>query len=122
MVDAEARAGLLLTGPACLQFRNERTAHEAPAHWPGGPGKAGVLDRAGKSLDLSAHISDISGLVLDPDTRATLAHIDPESLPLLEGESRIGACVAHVEKFIGIGLNFADHARETGKEPPEPCE
>ncbi len=73
----------------------------------------------GNLRDLSGHADDIAGDVL---TRLdTFKSIDPETLPLVEGNPRIGACVGQTGKFICIGLNYADHAAESGMEvPPEP--
>ena len=78
-----------------------------------GAEKPGVLDSAGRIRDLSGVIPDLAGAVL-----ADLPHVDPESLPLVPGNPRLGAPVGHVGKFIGIGLNYADHAAEAGMEPP----
>jgi len=86
-----------------------------------GAEKPGMLDAAGKIRDLSAHVEDIAGEVLLDDGLARLAAIDPETLPLVEGNPRLGACVAGLTKFICIGLNYADHAAESGMDvPPEP--
>jgi len=84
-----------------------------------GQEKPALLDAAGQMRDLSAHVDDIAGAALSPEGLARLAALDPDSLPLIEGKPRIGACVGAVSKFLCIGLNYADHARETGKEPPE---
>ncbi|MDP5347663.1 MAG: fumarylacetoacetate hydrolase family protein [Paracoccaceae bacterium] len=78
-----------------------------------GAEKPGVLDSAGRIRDLSGVIPDLAGAVL-----ADLPHVDPESLPLVPGNPRLGAPVGQVGKFIGIGLNYADHAAEAGMEPP----
>lgn len=78
-----------------------------------GAEKPGVLDSAGRIRDLSGVIADLAGAVL-----ADLPHVDPESLPLVPGNPRLGAPVGQVGKFIGIGLNYADHAAEAGMEPP----
>lgn len=86
---------------------------------PLGQEKPALLDAAGQMRDLSAHVDDIAGAALSPEGLARLAALDPDSLPLIEGTPRIGACVGAVGKFLCIGLNYADHARETGKEPPE---
>jgi 2-keto-4-pentenoate hydratase/2-oxohepta-3-ene-1,7-dioic acid hydratase in catechol pathway len=89
----------------------------------GAPGKErpGLVDREGRIRDLSGHVGDISGTVLDPDVLLKLGAVDPASLPLVAGDTRIGPCVAGVGKFICIGLNYSDHAAETGaKVPPEP--
>ncbi|MDG4719795.1 MULTISPECIES: fumarylacetoacetate hydrolase family protein [Thalassospira] len=84
-----------------------------------GAEKPALVDANGNLRDLSAHVDDIAGDVL---TRLDdLKSIDPESLPLVEGEQRLGACVGQTGKFICIGLNYADHAAESGMEvPPEP--
>ena len=93
----------------------------------GAPGqeRPGLLDPAGRVRDLSAHIADVAGSALLPETLAKLAALDPESLPLVDGTPqaglRLGPCVGNVGKFICIGLNYADHAAETGAAiPPEP--
>lgn len=86
---------------------------------PEGAEKPGILDAAGRIRDLSAHVSDIAGPLLAD--LSPLRALDPEALPLVEGTPRIGPCVAQVGKFIGIGLNYADHAAEAGLQvPPEP--
>jgi 2-keto-4-pentenoate hydratase/2-oxohepta-3-ene-1,7-dioic acid hydratase in catechol pathway len=88
---------------------------------PTGSEKPGVLDADGKIRDLSAQVGDLSGASLDPAALAKLADVDPTTLPLVEGSPRIGACVAGTGKFICIGLNYSDHAAETGATvPPEP--
>jgi 2-keto-4-pentenoate hydratase/2-oxohepta-3-ene-1,7-dioic acid hydratase in catechol pathway len=88
----------------------------------GEPGreKPALLDEAGKIRDLSAHVSDIAGEAISPEGLARIRALDPNSLPEL-APGRIGACVAGTGKFICIGLNFSDHAAETGATvPPEP--
>ena len=84
-----------------------------------GAEKPALVDANGNLRDLSAHVDDIAGDIL---TRLDdLKSIDPESLPLVEGNPRLGACVGQTGKFICIGLNYADHAAESGMEvPPEP--
>src|SRR3954451_12485947 len=83
--------------------------------------RPGLIDDAGAMRDLSGHLLDVAGSELDPDSLAKLAKVDPESLPLVAGEPRIGACVAGTGKFICIGLNYSDHAAETNATvPPEP--
>lgn len=78
-----------------------------------------MLDGAGKIRSLAGIVTDISGDVLSAAGLRQLAAIDPTGLPLLEG--RVGPCVGHVGKFICIGLNYADHAAESGLTvPPEP--
>lgn len=85
---------------------------------PKGQEKPGLVDAEGQIRDLSHHVRDIAGDVLSPAGLAAIAALDIASLPLVEGSPRIGPCVGRVGKFLCIGLNFADHARETGKEPP----
>jgi len=88
---------------------------------PEGSEKPGLLDRAGNIRDLSGHVSDLAGDALLPASIQGLQALDPDSLPLVDGNPRIGPCVAGTGKFMGIGLNYADHAAETGAElPTEP--
>ncbi|CAI8924673.1 MULTISPECIES: ureidoglycolate lyase [Pseudomonas] len=84
-----------------------------------GSEKPGLLDADNQIRDLSAHVPDIAGLVLGPDSLATLAALDPRSLPIVAGQPRIGACVGQVGKLICIGLNYADHAAESNMEVPK---
>ena len=86
---------------------------------PHGHEKPGLLDRAGKIRDLSPVIHDVAGNALLPASLDTIKHLDPESLDLVPGDPRIGACVGHVGKFIGVGLNYADHAKESGAAVPK---
>lgn len=81
--------------------------------------KPGLLDANNQIRDLSAHIRDIAGEALSPASLASLAAIDPTSLPLVSGQPRIGACVGQVGKFICIGLNYADHAAESQMDVPK---
>ena len=84
-----------------------------------GAEKPALVEADGTLRDLSGHVDDIAGDVL---TRLdSLRDIDPASLPVVEGTPRLGACVGRTGKFICIGLNYADHAAESGLEvPPEP--
>ncbi|MBY5390717.1 fumarylacetoacetate hydrolase family protein [Rhizobium johnstonii] len=85
-----------------------------------GSEKPALLDADGKIRDLSGHVADIGGEAIGPAGLAKIAAIDPKSLPELV-PGRIGACVAGTGKFICIGLNYSDHAAETGATvPPEP--
>lgn len=89
----------------------------------GSPGqeKPGLFDDAGRVRDISVHVADIAGPALSPEALDRLRALDPESLPLVEGEPRFGPCVGAVGKFLCIGLNYSDHAAETGASvPPEP--
>jgi len=87
----------------------------------GQPGKErpALLDKDGGIRDLSEFVGDVSGQALSPESIATLKALDPASLPLVDGAPRIGPCVAQVGKFICIGLNYADHAAETGADIPK---
>ncbi|MBO9475870.1 fumarylacetoacetate hydrolase family protein, partial [Shimia sp. R10_1] len=86
---------------------------------PIGAEKPGLQDNDGTIRDLSGHITDIAGDALSDDSLAKLRAIDPTTLPVVEGSPRIGACVGSVGKFICIGLNYADHAAESGMALPE---
>ena len=79
-----------------------------------GSEKPGLIDDAGHIRDLSAHVGDIAGEVLAPDRLRRLAGLDPQSLPLVEGVSRLGPPVAGIGKILAIGLNYREHAEETG--------
>jgi 2,4-diketo-3-deoxy-L-fuconate hydrolase len=87
----------------------------------GNPGaeKPGMVDADGTIRDLSAHVADLAGSALDPANLAKLAKLDPKSLPAVPGGVRIGSCVARPGNFIAVGLNFADHAAETGSPIPK---
>ena len=87
-----------------------------------GKEKPGVIDKQGNLRDLSAHIDDISASLLSDERLSELAKIDLETLPLVQADTRLGPCVNGVGKFICIGLNYADHAKEAGMQvPPEPA-
>jgi len=83
-----------------------------------GAEKPALLDKTGVLRDLSAHLSDITPSALAPDSLAKLSRLDPSQLPAVAGKPRLGVPVAHVPKFIAIGLNYIDHAKEAGLEPP----
>ena len=86
----------------------------------GNPGqeKPGMLDQNGTIRDLSNIVEDIAGDVLLPEGLEKLKNLDPGSLPTIEGSPRMGACVSGIGKFICIGLNYSDHAEETGASVP----
>ncbi|WP_386624611.1 fumarylacetoacetate hydrolase family protein [Sulfitobacter geojensis] len=84
-----------------------------------GAEKPAMLDDAGLLRDLSTHIADITGDTLDDATLAKLRALDPADLPIVEGEQRIAPCVGNIGKFLCIGLNYSDHAAETGAAIPE---
>lgn len=92
---------------------------------PPGQEKPGVLDAQGRVRDLSGVIADVAGAALLPESLARLRSLDIDRLPLVAGtpqqDLRLGACVGQVGKFICIGLNYSDHAAESGMPvPPEP--
>ncbi len=86
----------------------------------GSPGqeKPGLLDSTGAIRDLSGVVPDIAGETLLPASIARLTSLDPASLPRVNGTPRIGPCVGRVGKFIAIGLNYSDHAAESGMAVP----
>ena len=86
-----------------------------------GKEKPGIIDIDGNIRDLSDVIDDINGSTISPDGLNKINQIDISSLPLVNDNPRIGPCVGSVGKFLCIGLNYSDHAAETGAEaPPEP--
>lgn len=88
---------------------------------PVGAEKPGILDADGRIRDASALVGDWGGSALSDAELNKIKTADLSALPVVDGEPRIGACVASVGKFICIGLNYADHAEETGaKVPDEP--
>ena len=86
---------------------------------PAGREKPGLIDADGKLRDLSRKVKDIDGASLAPAELAKLRKLDPKKLPLVKGKPRLGACVATPSKFVAIGLNFVDHAKESGNPIPE---
>lgn len=86
---------------------------------PAGQEKPGMMHDDGSIRDLSAHIDDLAGDALSKTSLEALAGLDPDSLPKVEGAPRIGACVGQIGKFMCIGLNYSDHAAETGADIPE---
>jgi 2-keto-4-pentenoate hydratase/2-oxohepta-3-ene-1,7-dioic acid hydratase in catechol pathway len=89
----------------------------------GAPGreKPGIIDANGKIRDLSKIVPDIAGEALTPKGLAKIRKAKIDTLPLVRGNPRLGACVGKVGNFIAIGLNYADHAAEAGLQvPPEP--
>lgn len=86
---------------------------------PLGQEKPGIVDENGDIRSLHGVVSDINGTTLSSDTLQKLQSIDLSSLPIVDSNERIGACVGNVGKFLCIGLNYADHAAESGMTIPE---
>jgi ureidoglycolate lyase len=87
----------------------------------GAPGqeRPALIDSKGRLRDLAKVVQDIHARMLDDESIGYIRGIDPETLPLVEGNPRLGPCVSGVGKFIGIGLNYSDHAAESGMPIPE---
>lgn len=85
---------------------------------PKGQERPGLLDAAGRIRDLSGHVADLTRATITIESLDRLRAVDPDTLPLIKGEQRYGVPVADSGKFLAIGLNYADHAREAGLEPP----
>ena len=86
-----------------------------------GAEKPGMLDEQGDIRDLSTIVSDISPAIIDAGDLDGLKSVDPASLPRVEDNPRLGPCVGRIGKFVCIGLNYSDHAKETGMPiPTEP--
>ena len=86
---------------------------------PPGKEKPGLIDSQGVLRDLSRKVKDIDGAALAPSSIAALKKLDPKKLPAVKGKPRLGPCIATPSKFVAIGLNYTDHARETGAPIPE---
>ncbi|OHC69082.1 MAG: 2-hydroxyhepta-2,4-diene-1,7-dioate isomerase [Pseudomonadales bacterium RIFCSPLOWO2_02_FULL_63_210] len=87
-------------------------------HGPAGQEKPGLLDATGRVRDLSALIDDISPELLAPENLAELATLDESSLPLVPADVRLGPPLARIGKIVCVGLNYADHAKESGLPVP----
>src|SRR6201988_4103080 len=83
-----------------------------------GQEKPGLIDKSGQLRDLSAHVKDLNGEAYAPESLAKLAGLDPSKLPAVDGKPRLGAPVTGISKFVAIGLNYVDHAKETGSPIP----
>jgi 2,4-didehydro-3-deoxy-L-rhamnonate hydrolase len=86
---------------------------------PAGKEKPGLIDAEGKLRDLSKKVKDIDAATLAPAELAKLRKLDVKRLPLVKGRPRLGPCVATPSKFVAIGLNYVDHAKETNSPIPE---
>jgi 2-keto-4-pentenoate hydratase/2-oxohepta-3-ene-1,7-dioic acid hydratase in catechol pathway len=86
---------------------------------PPGKEKPGLIDAEGKLRDLSRRVKDIGPDTLAPAKLKELAKLDVKRLPLVKGKPRLGPCVTGISKFVAIGLNYIDHAKETGSPIPE---
>ena len=86
---------------------------------PPGREKPGMIDADGVLRDLSRKVDDINGEALAPASLSSLRKLDVRRLPAVKGRPRLGPCVATPSKFVAIGLNFSDHAKETGSPIPE---
>ena len=83
--------------------------------------KPGLIDKTGQLRDLSGHVKDLHGEAYSPASLARLAALDPSTLPVVDGKPRLGAPVTGISMFVAIGLNYSDHAKETGNQiPTEP--
>ena len=86
-----------------------------------GAEKPGLIDKSGQLRDLSGHIKDLHGEAYSPASLKKLAVVDPAFLPAVSGKPRLGAPVVGISKYVAIGLNYSDHAKETGNPiPSEP--
>ena len=86
---------------------------------PAGREKPGLIDAEGKLRELSRKVKDIDAATLAPGELAKLRKLDVRKLPLVKGKPRLGPCVTTPPKFIAIGLNYVDHAKESGNPIPE---
>src|SRR4030088_3171505 len=86
-----------------------------------GQEKPGLIDKSGQLRDLSGQIKDLNGAAYAPASLGKLAGLDSAKLPAVDGKPRLGAPVTGISKFVAIGLNYVDHAKETGNPiPPAP--
>jgi 2-keto-4-pentenoate hydratase/2-oxohepta-3-ene-1,7-dioic acid hydratase in catechol pathway len=86
---------------------------------PAGKEKPGLIDAQGILRDLSRKVKDIDAVAIAPASVAALKKLDPKKLPAVKGKPRLGPCIAPPSKFVAIGLNYIDHAKETGAPIPE---
>lgn len=86
---------------------------------PVGDEKPALLDESGRIRDLSEHLNDLDGAALAPERLASLGKLNTDNLPVVEGSVRIGTPITGVGKIIAVGLNYTDHAKESGLPVPE---
>ncbi len=86
---------------------------------PPGAEKPGLVDVDGQMRDLSGHVRDVTGSVLGDRSLDRLRDVDLQALPLVDRDSRLGPCVGQVGKVVCVGLNYSDHAAETGSPTPK---
>ena len=86
---------------------------------PAGSERPALMDSDGAVRDLSSHAPDLEGTGVSLEALDRIRALDPSSLPVIENPGRIGSCLARVPTFLCIGLNYAQHAAETGAEPPK---
>jgi 2-keto-4-pentenoate hydratase/2-oxohepta-3-ene-1,7-dioic acid hydratase in catechol pathway len=96
-----------------------KTAMKLLRYGPAGGEKPGLLDADGRIRDLSGEVEDIGGATLLPETLDRLRRLDTVALPEVSGNPRLGPCVAGAGKFMCIGLNYSDHAKESGQQVPD---
>ena len=90
-------------------------------HGSSGQEKPGILDADGGFRDLSSIVTDIDGESISPDSLSSLGQVDLRSLPVVDSTTRLGPCVGNIGKLVCIGLNYSDHAKESGMPiPTEP--
>ena len=90
-------------------------------HGNKGQEKPGILDTDGNFRDLSSIVTDIDGQSLNPGSLSSLSQVDIMSLPAVDSTTRLGPCVGNIGKLVCIGLNYSDHAKESGMSiPTEP--
>ena len=87
-------------------------------HGKFGNEKPGIIDHEGKIRDLSSHIPDINGDSINSESLKKIGAINLSTLPIVSNDTRLGACVGNVGKFLCIGLNYSDHAAESGLPVP----
>ena len=87
-------------------------------HGEFGNEKPGIIDHEGKIRDLSSHIPDINGDSINSESLKKIGAINLSTLPIVSNDTRLGACVGNVGKFLCIGLNYSDHAAESGLPVP----